>query len=168
MKTFPAAQRLLTPVATLAGADDALAAINTTVLPNGALCFVNENEGLYELHKTSAVAADSPNIIAPTQGGPGRWFLRGAGASSFQNIAISHAAIPPQSSVDSAVTVTGVTDTNDIVVANMLATDLPVGVAVGPIRITGANAAVFRFTNTTSATVAAATVAFRAGVLPSN
>jgi len=168
MKTFPAALRILTPVATLAGADDALAAINTTGLPNGCLCFVNENESLYEFRAASAATVDSPNIIAPTQGGSGRWFLYGAGASSFQNLAISHAAIPPQSSVDSAVTVTGVTDSNDIVVANLTDTGLPAGVAVGPIRITGANAATFRFTNATAATVAAATVAFRAAVLSSN
>jgi hypothetical protein len=168
MKTFPAALRLNTPVATLAGADDSLAAINTTDLPNGALCFVNENESLYELRKGSSATVDSPNIIAPTQGGEGRWFLYGAGASSFQNLAVSHAAIPPQSSVDSAVTMTGVTDSNDIVVANLTDSALPAGVAVGPIRITGANAATFRFTNATAVTVVAATVTFRAAVLSSN
>ncbi len=166
MKTFPAALRLNTPVATLAGADDSLAAINTNGLPNGALCLVLENNSLYELRKASAVTADSPNIIAPAEGGPGRWFLYGPGPSNFQDLLISHAAIPPQTSVDSTVTVTGA-DPGDIVVANITETALPSGVAVGPIRISGTNVAVFRFTNATAATVAAATVGFRAAVLQS-
>jgi len=168
MKTFPAALRLNTPVATLAGADDSLAAINTSELPNGALCFVNENESLYQLRKSSSATADSPNIIAPAQGGTGRWYLYGNGATSFQALNVSHAAIPPQTSVDASVTVTGVTDNLDIVVADLTDTGLPAGVAVGPIRITGADAATFRFTNATAATIAAATVSFRAAVLSSN
>ncbi len=168
MKTFPAALRLNTPLATLAGADDSLASVNTSELPNGALAFVNENESLYQLRRASTATADSPNIIAPAQGGPGRWYLYGAGASSFQGLNVSHAAIPPQTSVDAAVTVNGVTDNSDIVVADLTDTGLPAGVAVGPIRVTGANAATFRFTNATAATVAAATVSFRAAVLSSN
>ncbi len=166
MKTFPAALRLNTPVATLAGADDALAAINTHDLPDGCLCLVRENNSLYEYRKSSASTTDSPNIIAPTQGGSGRWHLYSSGPTNYQDLLVSHAAIPPQSSVDATTTVFGV-DAGDIVVANITETALPPGVAVGPIRVSGTNVALFRFTNATAATVAAATVGFRAGVLNS-
>lgn len=165
MKTFPAALRLHTPVATIAGADDALAAINTSDLPDGALCFVTEALTLYELRKTSTATADGSNIVAPTQGGLGRWYAYGPGGHNKQTLAVSHAAIPPFTSVDSAVAVVGVASDVDIVVADLTDTGLTAGVAVGPIRVTGAGAATFRFTNATAATVAAATVSFRATVL---
>ncbi len=165
MKTFPTALRLNTPVHLVTGADDSLAAINTNPLPDGALCFVTEAEAIYQLRKASTATADGSNIVAPAEGGPGRWYFYGPGGAYLQQLDVFHEIIPPQSSVDSAVAVLGVASDADIVVANLLGTGLIAGVAVGPIRVTGANAATFRFTNATAASVVAGTVSFRAMVL---
>jgi len=69
------ALRLLAPRANALGFDDhdSLQNVITDELPNGALCWVNKNETLYVLKKTSTAAPIGDAIIAPLAG-PGRWF----------------------------------------------------------------------------------------------
>ena len=165
MQIFPAVLRIAQSVAALSGADDSLAAINTSELSDGAVCVSRSNYNLYVLHKTSTATAVTPDIIAPAQGGPGRWFRYGIGATYFQALNVVHAAIPPQSSVDSAANVAGVLGQGDIIVFNSNDSSIPAGVIMGQPKVTGAGTAQFRFLNATAATVAAATVAIEAAVL---
>ena len=167
--SFPPALRIAQSVETLATADtSSLVGLNTNELSPDCCVFVQENNKLYVLHKTdNSSPAASPNLIVPLAG-PGRWYQYGEGATYFQSVNLAHAAIPPQSSVDTAATVNGVSSGSDIVVFNLTDTGLPAGVSIGPVRITGANAAVFRFLNATAATVAAATVTVEAAVLNNN
>ncbi len=73
----------LPPVATLAGASNALAAINTTTLPDGASVFVIENRSNYRYSKFSTEAASGELIVAPAQGGSGRWIQEGGGSGGI-------------------------------------------------------------------------------------
>lgn len=163
-QSFPAALRIVQSVATLAGADDSLASINTTLLSPNAIVLVQENNKLYVLRKTSTAAAASPNIIDPTAG-PGRWFLYGEGASYNQAVSVAHAAIGPQTSVQASASVIGVEDDEDIIVFNIPDSGVPAGVVISGPRVTGAGTASFRFTNVTGATVAGSTVSLRCAVL---
>lgn len=63
--------------------DDALANIDTTELPDGASCFVNENKTNYRFDKTSS---SNVGTLAP-QSGPGRWFPI---ASATPNVLFEH------------------------------------------------------------------------------
>lgn len=56
-----------------------LAAINTTILKNGAIVFVTGVEDYFYLSKDSVAAADGSTIIASATGSPGRWFRMFAG-----------------------------------------------------------------------------------------
>src|SRR5882724_1286184 len=105
MQSFPAALRIMNPVATLVGADNSLAAINTSLLPDGSIVLVTATHKLYVLEKSSILVQSLPSIVAPAQGGPGRWFQLPNGASEFQALSLGHAAVPPQSSVDTPVTI---------------------------------------------------------------
>lgn len=165
MQSFTAPLRILQCVAALSGADDALAAINTSEVSPGAIVMVRANYSLYVLHKDSTATADGSNIVAPAQGGPGRWFKYGVGATYFQQVDVGVAAIPPQSSVDAAAAVLGVASAADIIVFNVLDSGLANGVTVTGPRVTGSGTATFRFTNATAATVAAATVALEVAIL---
>ncbi len=167
MKTFPAALRLNTPVATLAGADDSLEAINTTELPNGALCTVLENNAIYFLRKNSVVAASSPLIIAPAQGGTGRWYLYES-VIDFQNVAL----VVPDIGANSAANITGlvgtgIIDDNDIVVYNMQSSGYPTGLILGTPHITGADTWSMHVNNVSGATITGDTYALRVAILPS-
>jgi len=91
MVSFPPDLRLLSPRLTLTGDPSAsLDGVNTTILPDGAFCFVLENRREYALDKTSSASPDGINVIAPSAG-PGRWRIvqtggggaLGVGASSF-------------------------------------------------------------------------------------
>lgn len=166
MQQFPAVLRISQAVSTLAGARDALAAINTTELSPNCIVMCLANNSLYVLRKDSTATAASPDIIAPAQGGPGRWYKYGVGATYFQQVSAFHEAIPPQSSVDTNQTpVAGVASSTDIIVFNVLDTSVPNGVVISQPRVFGAGTASFRFTNVTAATVAAATVSLEAAVL---
>jgi len=61
--------------------------IITNIYPDGALCFVLENRGLYNLEKESTATPDNVTIVAPLAG-PGRWVLldEGPGAAAFVEI----------------------------------------------------------------------------------
>jgi len=74
-RTAATALRLLAPRAFVLGTGDpdSLQNVNTTELPNGSLCWVNENSTLYRLNKTSSAASAPTSIIVPGSG-PGRWF----------------------------------------------------------------------------------------------
>jgi hypothetical protein len=48
--------------------------INTTPLPNGAICYVNAQRAAYVLDKFSDASANGASIFAPIAG-PGRWVL---------------------------------------------------------------------------------------------
>jgi len=53
---------------------EALEGINTTNMPNGALCYCVDNRALYILDKSSTEAAVLDVVVAPIAG-PGRWFM---------------------------------------------------------------------------------------------
>lgn len=59
-----------------------LAAINTTILPDGALVYVTEANDYYALRKQSTAAADGLNIVAPATGSAGRWFMQQSGGAA--------------------------------------------------------------------------------------
>jgi hypothetical protein len=81
----PAALRILQSVATLAGARNSLEAINTNLVSDRAIVAVVATDTLYMLRKNSSAAPSSPTIIAPAQGGPGRWYeYSPGGGSAFQ------------------------------------------------------------------------------------
>ena len=170
MQIFPPALRIAQSVTAIAAGapgvdpDDSLAAINTNEMSPDAICAVKANNSLYMLHKESTATADGTNIVAPSQGGPGRWFKIGQGATYFQVVNVFHEAIPPASTVDASATVLGVAGGTDIIEFNVLDSAVPAGVIMGQPRVTGGSSAVFRFLNTTAATVAAATVAIEAAV----
>lgn len=56
---------------------NALENINTHVLGDGALCYVESGagQGLWQLQKASTDTPDGTTIVAPTAG-PGRWFIK--------------------------------------------------------------------------------------------
>lgn len=154
--------RIVQSVATIEGAQDSLESINTFQLSDRAL--VVAGDVLYQLRKDSTATESLPGIVAPAQGGPGRWFAYGAGPTPSVAVQVFHAAIGPQSSVDSAFSLADIDDSTDLVLYNLTDSGLPAGVGTGPVRITGTGAALMRFVNATGATVAAATVAFRMSV----
>ena len=168
MQFFPPSLRIMNPVATLVGADNALAAINTSQLPDGSVCLVTATHKLYVLDKTSIQTQALPGIVAPAEGGPGRWLLLPNGASGFQALSLAHAAVPPQSSVDTPVTIANgdvPLAATDIIDWNLTDSGLPLTLSIGNVRITGTNSATFRFTNVSAVTVAAATVTVEAAIL---
>lgn len=165
-RNYPAALVVLNPVSGTTTGDVPLNSINTDKLPDGCQVLVLSTNKVYELRKTSIAVQSLPDIVAPIAG-PGAWFELANGATFFQALDVSHAAIPPQSSVDSASpTINGLASAADIVVFNLTDTGLPTGVSIGPVRVTGTGAALFRFVNVTAATVAAATVSLEVAVLP--
>jgi len=167
MQSFPAALRIMNPVATLVGADNSLAAINTSLLPDGSVVLVTATHKLYVLDKASVQTQSLPSIVVPAEGGTGAWLQLPNGASEFQALSLVHAAVPPQSSVDTSVTIAngGVPITStDIIDWNLTDSLLPLTLSIGNVRITGTNTATFRFSNLSAATVAAGTVAVEAAI----
>ena len=57
---------------TTPGLSDSLRNINTDPLPDGATCYVIENQTVYRLRKSLTTAASGTSVIAPAAG-PGRW-----------------------------------------------------------------------------------------------
>lgn len=162
---FPPDLRLLNPVSALTGARDALAAINTTNLPDGAVVMVTDADTLYRLEKGSTVAASSPEIIAPAEGGPGRWFRYGEGASFFQSVTVTHATIPPNSGITSdGVTVTGYTNTNDVLSYNLQSSGLNSSLVVGLPRNTSSDRAEWTLYNVSGTTIDAGSFDLRVTV----
>jgi hypothetical protein len=83
----PAQLRILQPVATILGARDSLEAINTEPLPDHAIVQAVSNSQQYQLRKTSTDAPVGDDIVAPAQGGPGRWFKAlGTGALNSDQV----------------------------------------------------------------------------------
>lgn len=73
MQIASVALRVLTGRPTLSSVPgDSLEGINTTTLPDGALCWVTEVRSLYILSKASTETADGSDIVQPAAGG-GRW-----------------------------------------------------------------------------------------------
>lgn len=69
-------QSIIPPRATLAGSSgSALANLNPTIYPDGAMCFVRDQAAMYYLAKYSTTAVSSPDVIATVLGAgvPGRW-----------------------------------------------------------------------------------------------
>lgn len=161
---FPAALRIMNPVSTLQGARDSLAAINTTLLPDNALVMVEASNTLYVLRKASTATEDSPNIIAPDEGGPGRWYRYGAGGGFFADVTITHTTIPPQTGVDGSATVPGVASDNDVISFNLIGSGMGATLMLGPPRITGAATVAWRVTNVSGTTVAPGTIDVRVSV----
>lgn len=153
---FPAALRIMNPVSTLQGARDSLAAINTTLLPDNALVMVEASNTLYVLRKASTATEDSPNIIAPDEGGPGRWYRYGAGGGFFSTVTVAHTTVPPQSQLDvTGVTVPGYASSSDVVSFSLAGSNFPSNnLVVGLPRNTAANQATWSLYNIGSATIA--------------
>jgi hypothetical protein len=176
MQSFPPSLRILQSVHDLTGADDSLQAINTNEVSPGSIVVVqrsNSDSGLdvpalYILRKDSTTANNPPAVVAPAQGGPGRWFpyaLLAAQVGAPAAVAVFHAAIPPQTSVDATVAIAGVVDSSDIVLWNLADNTVPAGVILGQPRVTAPNSVNFRFLNATAATVVAATVSVEYSIL---
>jgi hypothetical protein len=75
--------RLLPPAQTLLGSDGtALENVIIEPLPDGALCFVNDQEFLYSLRKFSLEAVSFPTVIATSEGAGvrGRWMQQSSGS----------------------------------------------------------------------------------------
>jgi hypothetical protein len=66
--------RILGSRATVTGTSDSLESINTFELDNGAIVVIISNLAQYVLDKLSTDAPSGDDIVAPAQGGPGRWF----------------------------------------------------------------------------------------------
>jgi len=77
----PPTLNLLTPRALLQGSSnpDALENVSPGQLPNGAICFVIDQQELYALDKFSVAAVSAPEVIATVLGAavPGRWARNG-------------------------------------------------------------------------------------------
>jgi len=69
--------RLLDPKTVLLGGGDGESLENVIIdpLPNGALCFVNDQDAVYRLAKFALTAVSAPDVIATSRGAgvPGRW-----------------------------------------------------------------------------------------------
>lgn len=80
-RTAATALRLLAPraVALGTGDGDSLQNVDTTELPNGALCWVNGDATLFRLDKLSTEAA-SPDLVIVPASGPGRWIAQAINA----------------------------------------------------------------------------------------
>jgi hypothetical protein len=79
------AYRLIGPRAVLSGSPvgDSLDNVNTSPLPDGAICWVVSELDLFVFRKRSSSLADGINIVAPAAGGPGRWFRYVSGDSEL-------------------------------------------------------------------------------------
>jgi hypothetical protein len=84
---FPPDFRVLGPLSAVTGAEDSLEAVNTSELPDGCLAVVTNNQ-VFVLNKFSTATAVSGVIVAPAQGGVGRWLLLVAGAGEQLSRAI--------------------------------------------------------------------------------
>lgn len=165
MKTFPADLTILTPRATLSGADDSIASINTTEYSDGAIVMLKSNYTLYQLRKGSTDAQSLPNIVAPAQGGPGRWHRLAPGSPVA--IQVAFPAIGPNTTVEGGATVPGKQSQGDLVLANVTDSGLPTGVGLVNVRPSAsATTAAFRFMNATGATIAGQTVSLLVSVIP--
>ena len=166
MKIFPADETILTPRSTLSGADDSIASINTSLLADGAVVMLKVSGSFYRLNKTSVEAESLPNIVAPAQGGPGRWYkMQVIGAPASLTVTVPD--IGPQTTVEASATVPGKQSSSDLVLANVTDSGLPTGVGLVAIRpATGATTATFRFMNATGATISGRDVGLRAAVIP--
>ena len=82
MQLPPAELRILAPVATVQGAEDSLANIDTTILPDGCLAYVIAVNTAYRLHKDLTPGNGS---VAP-QSGPGAWVPESGSATFVDNV----------------------------------------------------------------------------------
>lgn len=102
--------RVLSPRAVLLGTGDAAALQNldTTELPDGALCWVSDQTSYYVLHRDSSASPSGTIVVAPASG-PGRWIILGSGSTSGElivpNIA-ALAALPAPANGESAFVLT--------------------------------------------------------------
>jgi hypothetical protein len=69
-----ASPRAFTQIQFATDPGEALENINTTNMPDGAMCYCTDNRALYILDKTSTDAAVLDAIVVPIAG-PGRWFV---------------------------------------------------------------------------------------------
>ncbi len=77
------ALRLMGSRATLLGPENSLESINTTLLDDGAFCYVVAEHLHYELHRDDTTMPSPPAVIAPSAG-PGRWVPATGGSQGFQ------------------------------------------------------------------------------------
>lgn len=82
MPKSPAALRILQSVSTVLGADDSLESINTQLVMDRGIVSCKANNSLYMLHRESTDSPSGTAIVAPAQGGPGRWFIYSPGGAT--------------------------------------------------------------------------------------
>lgn len=103
--------RVLAPRATLLGAgnEDALQNVNTTELPDGSLCWAEDQVAFYVLHKSSAASPSGTVVVAPGSG-PGRWIILGSGGADGSQVIVPDiaalAALPAPSDGEQAYVLT--------------------------------------------------------------
>lgn len=82
MSHSPADLRLIGPCQTLDGEpSSSLSAVNTTILSDGAICYVIEDKGIWFLDKLSTLTPNGYNVLMSSVG-PGRWVRVGGLPSS--------------------------------------------------------------------------------------
>lgn len=168
MQSAPANLRILNPISSVQG-PDGLPAINTTLLPDGAIVVVGQNNAIYQLRKTSVAAEVVPTIMAPSSPNwPGRWFLYPQSAPSFQNVSVVVPAIPANSGIEvNAFPVAGITDNDDVVVFNLKSSGIVNGLAFTLPRITGPGFMTLHVLNGTGSPFTGDTYDFRVAIFPS-
>lgn len=73
--------------ATVTGAENSLESINTFELDDGCIVIIKSNLSEYVLDKLSVAAPSGDDIVAPAQGGPGRWFkYPTGGGATFERL----------------------------------------------------------------------------------
>jgi hypothetical protein len=91
----PAELRIFAAFSTILGFDDALEALNTFELPDGAIASVRANSSIYMFDRASVAVPDGVNIVAPTAG-PGRWIIYPPGAAQLMSFARELTTFPSQ------------------------------------------------------------------------
>ncbi len=90
MQVFPPSLSISSPRARLLSLSqgDSLEELDTTILPDAAICAVQGGGALYQLDKTSTAAVSPPDVIATAAGAgaPGRWAIVQGGGSVLPTI----------------------------------------------------------------------------------
>ena len=158
MQNAATALRVLSPrpLLTGGGSGDSLQNVNTTLLPNGALCLVTENSTLYRLDKTS-----TSNVGTITPGsGPGRWFPLAGSEVAFDVTNDPSATIASGATISQFVAVSGVLATDKVSGIDVPAAVLETGVIVNA-AVTADNQLVLVYVNGTSAGIPLSSATFR-------
>lgn len=130
MQTPPADLRILAPFASVLGEENSLVNFDTTILPDGCMAYVLQNNATYRLHKT--VPNGTPGYLSPDSG-PGAWFAE-AGSALFLTSVQTTGGVPGTVGANAAVSASLVATSpilaSDLLWAGQLPADIPVGISV--------------------------------------